>query len=119
MLFIDARKLGHLVDRTRKEFSDEDITRIASAYHAWRGEKDAGAYEDVAGFCRAATLDEIKSRNYVLTPGGYVGATDAEDDAEPFEVRFAALRLKLHDQFAESTGFQRKIERLLGAVDAR
>ncbi len=69
ILFIDARKLGQMVDRTRKEFSDTDIDKITRAYHAWRGEGDAGAYEDVPGFCRSATLEEIKTHEYVLTPG--------------------------------------------------
>lgn len=102
ILFIDARKLGHMVDRTRKEFSDEDIETIARAYHAWRGEAGAGAYEDVPGFCRSATLDEIKGYGYVLTPGRYVGVADAEDDEVPFSERFAALQEKLENQFAVS-----------------
>jgi len=76
ILFIDARKLGHMVDRTRKEFSDGDIEKITRAYHAWRGEGEAGAYEDVPGFCKAVTLEEIKAHGYVLTPGRYVGTAD-------------------------------------------
>ena len=95
VLFIDARKLGHLVDRTRKEFSDEDIARITGTYHAWRGEKDAGAYEDVPGFCKAAKLEEIKAHGYVLTPGRYVGAADVEDDDASFADRFVALKAKI------------------------
>jgi type I restriction enzyme M protein len=102
VLFIDARKLGYMVDRTRKEFSDEDIARIAGTYHAWRGEKMAGTYEDMPGFCKSATLEEIKLQNYVLTPGRHVGAADAEDDDIPFTERFAALRGKLEEQLAES-----------------
>ena len=98
VLFIDARKLGALVDRTRRELSDDDVARIAGAYHAWRGEKDAGAYEDVPGFCKAATLDEIKAHSHVLTPGRYVGAVDAEDSEVSFTERFEELRLKLDSQ---------------------
>ena len=102
VLLIDARKLGTLVDRTRKEFSDGDIGRITNAYHAWRGEKNAGPYEDIPGFCKAATLDEIRTHNHVLTPGRYVGAADIEDDDVPFEERFAALKAKLEGQFDEA-----------------
>ncbi|MFG1350125.1 type I restriction-modification system subunit M [Xanthobacter autotrophicus] len=100
VLFIDARKLGHMVDRTRKELSDADIERIARTYHAWRGEADAGAYEDVPGFCKAATLEEIRAHGFVLTPGRYVGAADVEDDNLPFSEKFAVMREKLESQFA-------------------
>ena len=92
VLFIDARKLGTLVDRTRKEFSDEDIAKIAGTYHAWRrGE----GYEDEPGFCKAAKLEEIRGHGHVLTPGRYVGAADAEDDDVPFAERFAALQSEI------------------------
>jgi type I restriction enzyme M protein len=102
VLFIDARELGQMADRTRKEFADEDIAKIAQAYHAWRGEEGTGPYADVPGFCKSAKLEEIKSHGYVLTPGRYVGAADAEDDAVPFSERFATLQAKLEEQFAES-----------------
>jgi type I restriction enzyme M protein len=102
VLFIDARKLGHMVDRTRKEFSDDDIVRISRTFHAWRGEKEAGVYEDVSGFCKVATLEEVKSHNYVLTPGRYVGAVDEEDDNVPFAERFASLKARLEDQFTQA-----------------
>lgn len=69
VLFIDARKRGHLVDRTRREFSNEEIVEIGRTYHAWRGEADAGEYEDVPGFCEAAALEDISEHNHVLTPG--------------------------------------------------
>lgn len=102
ILFIDARKLGHMVDRTRKEFSDTDIEKITSAYHAWRGEGEAGVYEDVPGFCKSATLEEIKAHGYVLTPGRYVGAADVEDDNTPFAERFASLQQKLEAHFVKA-----------------
>ncbi|MEP2828958.1 class I SAM-dependent DNA methyltransferase [Parvibaculum sp.] len=102
VLFIDARKLGHMVDRTRKEFSDEDIERITRTYHAWRGEARAGAYEDVPGFCKSATLEEIREHGHVLTPGRYVGAAEVEEDDVPFEERFAVLQDRLAAQFVES-----------------
>ena len=100
VLFIDARKLGALVDRTRRELSDEDIARIADTYHAWRGEKDAGPYADVPGFCASATLADIRGHSHVLTPGRYVGAADVEDGDAPFEDRFSALQATLDNQFA-------------------
>jgi type I restriction enzyme M protein len=102
VLFIDARKLGHMVDRTRKEFSDEDIAKIAGTYHAWRGEEGAWTYEDVPGFCKAASLEEIRMHGHVLTPGRYVGAAAAaEEDDVPFVERFAALKEKLDEQLAQ------------------
>jgi type I restriction enzyme M protein len=116
ILFIDARKLGHMVDRTRKEFSEADIDKITRAYHAWRGEGDAGAYADVPGFCKAATLEEIKGHGYVLTPGRYVGAADAEDDDVPFTERFAALQGKLSGQFEASDRLTKTIREKLGAL---
>jgi len=99
VLFIDARKLGTLVDRTRKEFSDEDVAKIAGIYHAWREGK---GYSDVPGLCKSAKLDEIRGHNHVLTPGRYVGAAGVEDDDVPFLERFSALRTKLDEQFAQS-----------------
>ena len=118
ILFIDARKLGHMVDRTRKEFSDADIAQITRAYHAWRGEADAGAYADMPGFCKAASLEEIKSHGYVLTPGRYVGAADVEDDDIPFTERFAALTTTLETQFAEADRLTAVIRERLKAVSA-
>jgi len=118
VLFIDARKLGHMVDRTRKEISDADIEKITRAYHAWRGEGEAGAYADVLGFCRSVTLEDIKAHGYVLTPGRYVGAADIEDDDVPFAERFAALETKLADQFAEAEGLTRAIRENLSKVVA-
>lgn len=116
ILFIDARKLGHMVDRTRKEFSDDDIDKITRAYHAWRGEGDAGAYEDVPGFCKAATIDEVKKHGYVLTPGRYVGAADVEEDDMPFADRFLALRAKLDEQNSESESLTVAIREKLAGV---
>ena len=98
VLFIDARKLGRMMDRTRKEFPDEDIARIASTYHSRREEQDADAYEDVPGFCKGATLEEIKAYNHVLTPGRYVGAEVPEDDGEPFEDKMERLVAQLRVQ---------------------
>lgn len=99
MLFIDARKLGTMVSRVQRELTDEDISRIADTYHAWRGGKDAASYEDVPGFCKAAKAEDVAANGLVLTPGRYVGAEEVEDDGEPFEERFPNLVTKLEEQF--------------------
>ncbi len=102
VLFIDARTFGRLVDRTHRELTDEDIARIANTYHAWRGEKDAGEYEDVAGFCKSATMEEIRRHGHVLTPGRYVGAEAQTDDGEPFEEKMKRLVATLREQQGEA-----------------
>jgi type I restriction enzyme M protein len=102
VLFIDARKLGRMVDRTHRELTDEDVARIADTYHAWRGEKDAGEYADVPGYCKSATLEEMRKHGHVLTPGRYVGAEAQEDDGEPFEAKMKRLTATLREQQAEA-----------------
>ncbi|MCE9552916.1 MAG: type I restriction-modification system subunit M [Planctomycetes bacterium] len=109
-LFIDARKLGTLIDRVHRELTDADITRVVSTYHAWRGEKGAGQYEDIAGFCKSATTAEIATHGHVLTPGRYVGAEEVEDDGEPFEEKMTRLVAELHGQFAESSKLEKAIK---------
>jgi len=109
ILFVDARKLGHMVDRTRRELSDTDIDKIARAYHAWRGETEAGTYQDVPGFCKSATLEEIKTHGHMLTPGRYVGAADAEDDDEPFEEKMKRLTQTLASQMGEARSLDKAI----------
>ena len=116
VLFIDARKLGHLADRTRRELSDDDIARIAGTYHAWRGEEGAGTYEDIAGFCKAVQLEEIKAYGYVLTPGHYVGTADADSDDVLFVDRFEALRGDLEKQLEENATLTEKIRSSLGVI---
>ncbi|MBI2776792.1 MAG: SAM-dependent DNA methyltransferase [Chloroflexi bacterium] len=115
-LFIDARKLGALVDRTHRELSDEDIERIAGVYHAWRGDSGAADYADEPGFCRSAALDEIRGHGHVLTPGRYVGAGDAEEDDEPFEDKMARLSSILREQTAEARRLDALIEANLGEL---
>lgn len=102
VLFIDARKLGQLVDRTHRELTDEEIQRIADTYHAWRGEEEAGKYEDVPGFCKSSTLEEVRKHGHVLTPGRYVGAKAQEDDNEPFDEKMSRLVATLKEQQAEA-----------------
>jgi len=101
-LFIDARNLGTMIDRTHKELTADDIAEIARTYHAWRGEAKDGGYEDVPGYCKAATLADIKANDFVLTPGRYVGAAEIEDDGIPFEEKMAELTQTLYRQMAES-----------------
>lgn len=98
-LFIDARKLGVLVDRVHRELTDEDMAKIADTYHSWKSGKK---YEDVAGFCKSTTRQTIAEQGYVLTPGRYVGAAELEEDDEPFEEKMARLTKELEAQFDES-----------------
>jgi type I restriction enzyme M protein len=102
VLFIDARKLGVMIDRTHRELTDEDITRVANTYHAWRGEKEVGKYADVPGFCKSAELSEVRKHGHVLTPGRHVGAEVQEDDGEPFEEKMRRLTAILREQQAEA-----------------
>lgn len=115
-LFIDARKLGSLIDRVHRELSDEDIQRLADTYHAWRGDLAATnpdskleQYEDIPGFCRSAKKEEIAEHGYVLTPGRYVGAEALEEDDEPFEEKMQCLVTQLNEQFAESSKMEAAI----------
>jgi type I restriction enzyme M protein len=127
-LFIDARKMGSLIDRTHKELSSEEIDKIAGTYHAWRtygthpapsqplpeGEGDKKlCYEDVPGFCKSVTTDEISEHGYVLTPGRYVGAAEIEDDGIPFEEKMSELSAKLYEQFEEAERLEETIRRNL------
>ncbi|OPY48620.1 MAG: N-6 DNA Methylase [Methanosaeta sp. PtaU1.Bin060] len=108
-LFIDARKMGVLIDRVHRELTAEEIARIAGTYHAWRGDSGAGKYEDVPGFCKSARVEEIRKNGYVLTPGRYVGAEAAEDDGEPFEEKMRRLTAQLAEQFRESARLEAEI----------
>jgi type I restriction enzyme M protein len=117
-LFIDARKLGTMVDCTHRELTDDDIARISAAYHAWRGEPDAGEYADIAGFCATSTIQRIAEHRHVLTPGRYVGAEESEADDEPLDEKIARLTNALYESFAESEQLQVYVRAALGRVDA-
>lgn len=110
VLFIDARKMGVLMDRTRRELTDQEVQRIADTYHAWRGEKDAGEYADIAGFCKSSSMDDIRKHGHVLTPGRYVGAAEQEDDGEAFEEKMQRLSALWREQRAEATTLDARIE---------
>jgi type I restriction enzyme M protein len=103
MLFIDARKLGRMVDRTQRELTDEDVARIANTYHAWRGEEEAGEYVDVPGFCKSAALEEVREHSHVLTPGRYVGAEAQEADDESFDENMKQIAAALREQRAKAS----------------
>jgi len=108
-IFIDARKLGSMVDRTHRELTDDDLAKIAGTYHAWRGDKGTAEYADVPGFCMAAKVDDIRKHGHVLTPGRYVGAEAAEDDGEPFQEKMRRLAAALHEQQAEAANLDAAI----------
>jgi type I restriction enzyme M protein len=116
-LFIDARRLGVLVDRVHRELTDVDLEKIAGTYHSWRGNEGAG-YGDIAGFCKSATTAEIAEHGYVLTPGRYVGAEELDDDGEPFQGKMSRLVGQLYAQFAESGRLEQAIrESMRGLAD--
>ena len=121
-LFIDARKMGTLIDRVHRELTDADLQKISRTYHAWRGDSLAPsplrgegggeglAYQDIPGFCKSATTVEIAAHGHVLTPGRYVGAEEVEDDGDPFEEKMPRLVSELHAQFAESAKLEQAIK---------
>ncbi|RUO22611.1 restriction endonuclease subunit M [Aliidiomarina iranensis] len=112
-LFIDARNLGYMRDRVLRDFTNDDIAKVADTLHAWqRGEN----YEDILGFCKSANLDDIKKHDFVLTPGRYVGAKVQEDDGEPFTEKMARLTAQLSEQFAESKRLEEEIKKNLGGL---
>lgn len=116
VLFIDARNLGVMIDRKQKELTQEDVEKIAKAYHAWRGEKGQGTYEDIAGFCKAAKLSEIQKHEYILTPGRYVGFEEVEEDKEVFEEKMKRLTSELAEQFKESAKLEQEIKKNLAGL---
>jgi type I restriction enzyme M protein len=117
VLFIDVHRLGAMVDRTHRELTDDDIARIAGTYHAWRGERHADEYADVAGFCASVPTEQIAEHQHVLTPGRYVGAEDVEEDGEPFDEKIARLTEDLFEAFEESDRLQVRVRTALGRLD--
>jgi type I restriction enzyme M protein len=128
ILFIDASDLGYMVDRRNRAFAAEDITKIANTYHAWiqppslsgtiagRAGGEGQPYADIKGFCKSATLDDVRKHNYVLTPGRYVGIPDEEDDGIPFDDKMAALTTELSDQLQEAATLDAEIKAQLAKV---
>ncbi|EKO3764112.1 type I restriction-modification system subunit M [Vibrio metschnikovii] len=118
VLFIDARNLGYMKDRVLRDFTQDDIQKVADLYHAWKtgAEINGVAYEDQAGFCKSATLEEIKKHDFVLTPGRYVGAAEELDDGVPFGEKMATLTEKLSEQFTESAKLEAEIKKNLAGL---
>jgi len=122
VLFINARNLGTLIDRTERVLTEDDLAKIADTYHAWRGTKSAKTkdlqYENVPSFCCSAKLQEIEKHDHILTPGRYVGAADAEEDpdAEPLEERIARLTKELYKHFDESARLEAVVREQLGGI---
>lgn len=114
ILFIDARNLGTMVNRRNREFTDEDVKQIAETYHNWRNTN--GNYADVAGFCKSATIEEVKKNSYVLMPGRYVGTEETETDGTPFDERMRTLTAKLAEQFAQNSELENVIRENLKGI---
>lgn len=111
-LFIDARKMGYMVDRKHRDFSDEDIQKLSDTFTQFQ----EGTLEDVKGFCAAADLEEIEKQDFILTPGRYVGIEEQEDDGEPFEEKMTRLTSELSEMFAKSHVLEDEIRKKLGAI---
>lgn len=117
-LLIDARELGHMVDRTERTFSDEDIQKIANTFRTWRGRSSAeGDYEDVPGYCKSVSLDEIREADYALTPGRYVGFAEEEEDGEPIDEKIARLTAELTAALDESARLDTVVREQLGRLE--
>ena len=111
-VFIDARKMGHMVDRKHRDFTDDDIKKIADTFESFQN----GTLEDVKGFCSVATIQDIAKQDYILTPGRYVGIEEQEDDGEPFEEKMSRLTSELADMFEKSHELEAEIRKKLGAI---
>lgn len=127
-LFIDAREMGTMINRTNKELTVDDIAKIADTFHAWRSDEaelkarvereecQVAQYEDIAGYCKSSTIDEIKANDYVLTPGRYVGAAEIEDDGIPFETKMRELSQTLYSQMNQAEALDKAIRVNLEAL---
>ena len=116
VLFIDCRKLGIMTSRVNRELTDEEIKEVSRIYHAWRGEKDSGKYEDKSGFCKSVKFSEIEKNGWVLTPGRYVGAEEVADDDFSYEEKMLSLTKSLKEQFAQSRSLENQIRENLKSI---
>jgi type I restriction enzyme M protein len=117
ILFIDAGEIGYMRDKTHREFSNEDVSKIAGTYHEWRQRNSK--YEDIKGFCKSAKTEEIQKNNFVLTQGRYVGIPDEVDDGIPFETKMNAYLAELKEQFAREQTLNAEIKKQLAKVGFR
>ena len=116
-LLIDAREVGHMIDRTERTFSDEDIHRIANTFRTWRGRDSAeGTYEDVPGFCKSVSLDEVRAADYMMTPGRYVGFVESEEDTEPIKEKIERLTAELTARLDDSARLDAVVRKELGRL---
>jgi len=115
ILFIDARNMGQMIDRRHRELTDEDVKKISSTYHAWRGENKQ-KYSDIAGFCKSAKLKEVEKHNFILTPGRYVGIPEVEEDPEEFQDKMKRLTTELRKQMQEGKKLDEEIKKNLGGI---
>jgi type I restriction enzyme M protein len=113
VLFIDARKLGEMVDRRHRELTNDDIKKISDTYHAWRGEPKDKKYQDVPGFCKSASLEELRKSGWILTPGRFVGAEEQQDNSEQFEEEMKRLVVQLNAQTVQARTLDETIARNL------
>ena len=111
-LFVDARKMGYMLDRKHRDFTDDDIQKLADTFTQFQN----GTIEEVKGFCSVADIQEIEKQDFILTPGRYVGIEDVEDDGEPFEEKMLRLTSELSDMFAKSHELEEEIRKKLGAI---
>src|SRR2546428_11241904 len=116
VLFIDARRLGTMIDRRHRELTDEDIRRISETYHAWKGELKDKKYQNILGFCNSVSLEEIQKQRRILTPGRYVGAEEEEDDGEIFEERMKRLTVDLSEQMMQGQKLDDEIRKNLEKI---
>jgi len=116
-LFIDARQFGMMIDRTHRELLDADIARISDAYHAWRGDTPNIVHQDLAGFCASVALDEIATQDFVLIPGRYVGAAEADAGGERLDERIVRLKERLYAQLDRSNRLQAEVRKAIERID--
>lgn len=115
MLFVDARKLGTMIDRRHRELTAEDIKKISETYHAWRGESE-NKYQDIPGFCKSTTLDDIRKQRWILTPGRYVGTEEEEEDLDMFEEKMKRLTVELSAQMERAQKLDSEIKSNLQVI---